>query len=315
VPITYVWEQIGANYTDAFKSASTGNDGEQYFVPIYNYPWVVLYRKSLFEEKGYSVPTTYEEFIALLDQVKADGLVPLAFGDKDGWPAMGTFDILNMRLNGYDFHIGLMAGTESWTDERVTAVFEKWGELLPYFQEGALGRTWQEAAQSMANKEAAMYFLGTFAAQQVPAEEHGDLSFFAFPPLGTEFDDEWGIDAPIDGFMLSKAPANIEAAKAILACFGTGAAQIVYLNADPGGNVAAASDADPSGYSDLQKQAADIIASSGKIAQFLDRDTRPDFAGPNGMQAFLQDFLNEPYQDLSALQADIQAFWDSLPPL
>ena len=35
--------------------------------------------------------------------MKTDGLVPLAFGDKDGWPAMGTFDILNMRLNGYEF--------------------------------------------------------------------------------------------------------------------------------------------------------------------------------------------------------------------
>ena len=29
----------------------------------------------------------------------------MAFADKDGWPAMGTFDILNMRINGYDFHV------------------------------------------------------------------------------------------------------------------------------------------------------------------------------------------------------------------
>jgi multiple sugar transport system substrate-binding protein len=314
-PITDVWEEVGGNFSEAFKAASTGNDGEQYFIPIYNYPWVVLYRKSLFEERGYTVPTTYEEFIALLQQAQADGLVPLAFGDSDGWPAMGTFDIINMRLNGYDFHIGLMAGEESWTDERVTAVFEKWRELLPFMQEGALGRTWQEAAQAMANKEAAMYFLGTFAAEQVPAEEHDDLDFFAFPPLGSEFDAEMGIDAPIDGFMLSKAPANIEAAKAFLRCMASGPAQIIYLTGNPAAGVAAASDADASGYSALQAKSAEIIANSGRIAQFLDRDTRPDFAGPNGMQAFLQDFLNEPDQDLPALQADIQAFWDSLPPL
>ncbi len=47
-------------------------------------------------------------------KMKADGLTPLAFADKDGWPAMGTFDILNMRINGYDFHVRLMAGKESW---------------------------------------------------------------------------------------------------------------------------------------------------------------------------------------------------------
>ncbi len=316
VPVSDVWDEVGGNYSEAFKTASTGNDGEQYFIPIYNYPWVVLYRKSVFEENDYAVPTTADEFKALLQQAQDDGLVPLAFADKDGWPAMGTFDILDMRVNGYDFHVGLMAGNESWTDERVTKVFEVWrDDILPYTQQGALGRTWQEAAQSLLNKEAAMYFLGTFAAEQFPAEEQGDLDFFAFPPLGTEFDAEMGIDAPIDGFMLSKDPANPEAAKAFLACMASGAAQITYLTGNPAAGVAAASDADTSGYTELQKKSAEIIANSGKIAQFLDRDTRPDFAGPNGMQAFLQDFLQSPDQDLMSLQESMQGYWDSLPPL
>ncbi len=315
-PISDVWADVGSNYSDAFKTASTGNDGEQYFIPIYNYPWVVLYRKSLFDEKGYTIPTTADEFAALLQKAKDDGLVPLAFADRDGWPAMGTFDILNMRLNGYDFHVGLMAGDESWTDPRVTAVFEYWRDnILPFSQEGALGRTWQESAQSLLNKEAAVYFLGTFAAEQFPLEEQSDLAFFPFPALGTDYDAEMGIDAPIDGFMLSKAPANIDAAKAILKCMSTGAAQIVYLTGNPAAGVAAANDADTSGYTELQKNAAAIIAASGRIAQFLDRDTRPDFAGPNGMQAFLQDFLQSPDQDLMALQESIQGYWDSLPPL
>ena len=120
-----------SNYP-GLKSASTGNDGKQYFVPFYNYPWVVIYSKSLCDEKGYTVPTTLDEFIALAEKMQADGLVPVAFGDKDGWPAMGTFDILNMRINGYEFHIDLMAGKEKWTDPRVKAVFETWAYLLPY---------------------------------------------------------------------------------------------------------------------------------------------------------------------------------------
>ena len=63
--------------------------------------------------------------------MKADGLSPIGFADKDGWPAMGTFDQLNMRLNGYDFHINLMAYKESWTDPKVKAVFDLWKGLLP----------------------------------------------------------------------------------------------------------------------------------------------------------------------------------------
>ena len=58
--------------------------------------------------------------------MKADGLIPFAFADKDGWPALGTFDILNLRINGYDYHIKLMQHQVPWTDPRVTAVFNQW---------------------------------------------------------------------------------------------------------------------------------------------------------------------------------------------
>ena len=50
--------------------------------------------------------------------MQTDGITPIAFGDKDGWPAQGTFDILNLRLNGYDFHVGLMAGKRSGPTRR-----------------------------------------------------------------------------------------------------------------------------------------------------------------------------------------------------
>ena len=42
----------------AFKAASTGDDGKQYFIPFYNYPWVVIYRKSLFAGEGLHGPET-----------------------------------------------------------------------------------------------------------------------------------------------------------------------------------------------------------------------------------------------------------------
>ena len=68
--------------------------------------------------------------------MQADGLTPIAFTDKDGWPAMGTFDILNMRINGYQYHVDLMAGKQSWDSPQVKAVFNQWTELLPYYSPG-----------------------------------------------------------------------------------------------------------------------------------------------------------------------------------
>jgi multiple sugar transport system substrate-binding protein len=312
--ITDVWSKIGSHYGDAFKVGSTGNDGKQYFIPVYLYPWAVFYRKSVFADKGYEIPKTFDELKTLAAKIQKDGLIPFAFGDSDGWPAMGTFDILNLRLNGYDFHVGLMAGKEKWSDPKVKTVFDTWKAILPFHQQGAAGRKWQDASTTLLQKKAAMYFHGMFTSQQFQAAGQADLDdldFFPYPDLGTQYDAEKALDAPIDGFMLSKAPKNIDGSKAFLEYLAQPATQVEWVSQDRS-NIAAAKDADTSGYNGLQKKAAEVIGQAQRITQFLDRDTNPNFAGPNGMQAFLLDFLKNPNQDLAGLQKKIQDFWDTL---
>jgi len=314
--INDVWSTIESNYSDAFKAASTGNDGKQYLIPFYNYPWVVIYRKSVFADKGYTIPTTLASFKALGDKMKADGLVPLSFADKDLWPAEGHFDIFNMRVNGYQYHVDLMAGKAKWTDPRTEAAFTAWKDLLPYYAgiTGAMGRTWQEGINEVVNKTAGMYFFGTFAGTAVTDPVvHDDLDFFTFPTLGTAYDSEMAIDAPINGFLMAaKSPTlaeDIDAAKAWLEYLASGEGQTAFLAANPN-FVACAKDADTSGYVQFQKRMAEIIGSAGAIAQFLDRDTDPVFA--TQMNSFLQTWLNDPEQDMTKFLKSIQDFWDSL---
>jgi multiple sugar transport system substrate-binding protein len=301
--ISDVWQDIGANFSDSFKKASTADDGKQYFVPIYNYPWVLMYRKSLWTQRGYEAPKTLDALSALGGQMKKDGLDPIAFADKDGWPAMGTFDILNMRLNGYDFHVNLMAGKESWQDAKVKTVFDTWKGLLPLHQGGSLGRTWQEAAQGLVKKQAGMYLLGTFASQQftTPADL-ADLDFVAFPEVASEHGQD-SIDAPIDGLMMASKPKNEAGAKALLTYVASAAAENIYLKTDPG-DVGANKQVDATGYNAVQKKSAEIIGSTTNIAQFLDRDTRPDFASTVIIPAF-QDFIKSP-NDIDGLTSSIE---------
>lgn len=300
-PISDVWAEIEGNYSDALKQASTAND-EQYFIPFYYYPWAVFYRRSVFEEGGYTPPESYDDFVALAEQMQSDGLVPIAFADKDGWPAMGTFDYLNLRINGYDYHKALMAGDEAWDSDQVREVFTTWRELLPYHQENALGRTWQEAAQSLANKEAGMYLLGMFVGQQFQGEAYDDLDFFAFPAINTEFGQDT-VEAPIDGWMLSRDPGNPDGAKALLEYLASAEAQQTYLANDPN-NIAANQSADTSEYNELQQKAVELIGNADHISQFLDRDTRPDFAS-TVMIPSLQQFLRQP-DDIDGLLASIE---------
>jgi multiple sugar transport system substrate-binding protein len=228
-------------------------------------------------------------------------MTPIAFGDKDGWPAMGTFDYINMRTNGYDFHKSLMAGEAAWDGPEVKAVFETWRELLPYHSEGALGRTWQDAAQTL-NKESAMYLLGSFVGQQFEGEAFEDLDFFPFPEINSEHAQD-AVEAPIDGFMLSKDPKNEAAALALLEYLGGAEAQNTYLKSDPN-NVATNNEADTSGYNALQKKSAELISGAKQISQFLDRDTRPDFASTVMIPA-LQDFIKNP-DDIDGLTSSIE---------
>ncbi|MGA3057932.1 MAG: ABC transporter substrate-binding protein [Candidatus Limnocylindrales bacterium] len=318
-PIDDVWATVKANFTAGFANSVVGNDGKVYGIPVDYYPWCVFYRKSFFSSKGYTVPATWTDFLALCDKMKKDGITPMAFGDKDGWPAMGTFDILDLRLNGYDFHVGLMTGKNKWTDPKVTTVFQTWAKLIPYYTAGYPGLTWQQACDTLVRNQAGMYFLGLFMTGEVATVDKtvvADIDFFPFPFMGNQWDAEQALDAPIDIWMASsKSPtlaADLANVKAYLAFWAKGSSQLLMYEAN-NGFIPCASDADTSSYDVLTKKAVDIVSKAQKITQFLDRDTRPDFAGANAMQSFLLTFLKTPTQDLAKFQASIQDFWDKLP--
>ncbi len=293
-PINDVWE-AGLNDTmsEGFKLASTGQDGQMYFVPWTYYAWGIHYRPSLFEENGWEVPTTMEDLTGLAEEMQGAGVIPFAFGNDGRWPAMGTFDQLNFRMNGYQFHMDLMAGKESWTDERVRNVFTEWESILPFHQENPNGRTWQEAGAALVEKQAGMMTLGNFVGGVFPEGDLSDLDFFPWPAMNEEFGTET-VEAPIDGWMMAANPQNPEAAKELLYFFGTAEGQGAYLSEDPN-FLAASLEYDTSGYSALQQKAAAAVSEAANVTQFLDRDTSPEFAANVAGPAFA-DFISDPGQ-------------------
>ncbi len=301
--ITDVWDG-GLNDTlgAGFKTASTGLDGKQYFVPWSYYIWGVYYRPSVFDANGYSIPTTKDELLGLSEQMMSDGLVPFAFANDGNWPAMGTFDQINFRQNGYQFHVDLMAGRESWTDERVRDTFTIYEELLAVHQENPNGRTWEEAAAAVVNGEAGMMTIGTFIGSQFPDGDTSDLDFFVFPELNAEHG-TGTVEAPIDGWMMAAEPKNGSAAKEMLYHFGTAAAQAAYLAEDPS-VVAPSTDVDTSLYSPLQTKVLNAVAAAPTVTQFLDRDTSPEFAS-NVAGPRIADFLADPSR-LDSILDDMQ---------
>ena len=313
-----MWAKVKGNYTEGLAKSVVGNDSKVYAIPVDYYPWAVFYRKSLFAGEGLHIPKTWDELKALCNKMQTDGLTPIAFGDKDGWPAMGTFDILNLRLNGYDFHVGLMAGKEKWTDPKVTAVFQKWAEILPFHAKDYAGLNWQDAANTLVQKKSGHVLArhcsssAAVLATKNPADL-ADLDFFPFPTLGTQYDAEAALDAPIDTCRSPPRRQNLaaerDAAKAFLEFWAKGSTQVLTFKNQPARSRRPRTPT-PATFSDLQKKVAEIVGSARRITQFLDRDTRSDFAGANGMQSLPPEVPREPDAGPGGVPEEIQDFWD-----
>ena len=75
--VSSVWDEIGDQFSDSYKIASTGSDGKQYFLPQSWYPWGLHFRKSMMAEIGMVPDDIYnwDDFMAALKELKAQGLV------------------------------------------------------------------------------------------------------------------------------------------------------------------------------------------------------------------------------------------------
>ena len=146
-------------------------DDSIYCVPITFSPAGIYYNKDLFAEKGYTYPTTYEELIALCEQMKADGITPFAFSDKTA----STIGQQAERILGGNIHYTIAdkfaqvgAGETSWTEEpELRRLAEVTLELRKYCQEDNLGTSHEDAIAMFVNEEVAMIYSGTWAASTI----------------------------------------------------------------------------------------------------------------------------------------------------
>jgi multiple sugar transport system substrate-binding protein len=129
-----------------------------------------------------------------------------------------------------------------------------------------------------------------------------DLDFFAFPEMNPAYG-QGTVEAPTDGFMVSRAPKNKSGVVKLLEFLGTPEAEAIYLKGDPS-VVAASTKADTSSYTPLQKKAYAMITGAKDLTQFMDRDSRPDFTS-TVMQPALQKFVQDP-KGIDGLLASIE---------
>ena len=290
--VSDVWEKNGwtKSYPEGFQNLSKGKDGKFYFLPQSWYWWGMFYRKSTFTKYGLTPPKTWDEFLAVADKLKANGVTPFALGAKAPWTLAGWFDYLDLRINGYDYHIQLMEGKAHYTDPQVKNVFKYWKQLIDkgYFAKDATAYAWEEQVPNLVKGQAGMYLIGRFIFDSTPKDVQDDLDFFQFPVIDPKV--AIAEEAPTDGFFLSAKAKNLDAAKNFLTYLGSADAQKQYVTASSGG-IAASNDVPASSYPPLTQRGVQMIQSAKNVAQFYDRDTDPAVA-ERGMALFAEFFTN-----------------------
>ncbi|KOY17880.1 carbohydrate ABC transporter substrate-binding protein [Paenibacillus xylanivorans] len=107
------------------------NNGKTYLMPMFYSPTGLFYNQGLFEQKGWEVPTTWDEMWALGDKAKAEGISLFAY------PTSGYFDsffyaLLN-EVGGADFFTKVTHYNEGiWQTPEAQQVVELIGKLASY---------------------------------------------------------------------------------------------------------------------------------------------------------------------------------------
>lgn len=286
---------------DSVKGAMT-MDGKQWGVPYTYYQWGIYYREDIFKELGLSEPATFDEEIANCQKIIDSGRKCYTIGSKFLWTAGGWFDYLNMRTNGFDFHMQLARGEVEWTDDRVRETFANWRKLIDMgaFIDDHQTYSWQEALPFMLKGEAAAYLMGNFVVPHLREAGLGDdqIDFYQFPKIA---DVAMGEDAPTDTFHIAANAQNKTAARAFLQYVTSPDVQSKINAADALGQLPVNANASV-GDDEFLQQGFEMLSNNatGGIAQFFDRDFPAEMAAlaMEGLQEFmvfpdnLDDILN-----------------------
>lgn len=174
---------------DSIKDAYLAVDKELEFIPmdgVYAVPYManaagVLYNKDLFDQHGWTIPTTWDEFTALCESIQNAGIQPLYFGFKDTWTCLAPWNAISVDLAPSDVCAQVNRGETTFT-EQYREVAERTKALLQYAQDDPFAYSYNDACTAFARGESAMYVIGSYAVPQIKSVNPDmNIDSFVFP--------------------------------------------------------------------------------------------------------------------------------------
>lgn len=186
----------------------------------------VIYNKEIFDAQGLEVPQTWDELLAVCDQLKEAGIDPFYATFKDDWTVgQGWYDYtIGGSVDTIDFFDSMAEEGASVGPDSPVSFEQDFAEPMDrmmqladdYTNEDAASRGYGDGNLAFSKGEAAMYMQGPWAFSEI-AKTAPDLELGTFPLPMTDDPADLGVRVNMDlGAMIPEGSKHQEAAREFL---------------------------------------------------------------------------------------------------
>ena len=148
------------------------------------------YNKQIFEDEGIEIPTTWEDFLAVADDLQQAGIQPLTTAGASGFPLTRLMGMYIFRNVGPDAMAAVRDGDAKLTDDEYVAGAQALADLADagYFGEGFSTRDGDTSTNQFLTGQAAITYDGSWLLGAINDPERNQIGaenvgFFPFPEV------------------------------------------------------------------------------------------------------------------------------------
>ncbi len=158
----------------------------------YMVPWtgdvtdVVWYNKTIFNDLGLSVPTTWDELMAVSEAIKKSGVTPMVAGNKDQWTVGNWASQISSRVIGEDVYAETMNGKAPMNSPEMVEAMNYLKQIADngYINDSVNALPDDEANTQFFLGKAAMITIGSWLMADAVTDAEGlDFDYFNTPAL------------------------------------------------------------------------------------------------------------------------------------
>ena len=212
---------LGSSYINSltgwqFVTAGYKTGGSIYAVPYgAGYYYTVYYNKADFAKAGITakLPTTWEAMVSIAKKLKAKGITPFEFGEKEGYFGAWTLDALISGLGGNTAVLKMYSGKQSLNSSLLIKPYTAWHALFAdgLTNSSAATLTYTSGIAEFAAGKAAMTITGQYYDDQITKGLGKNVGLFPVPVLAGSKNMTSLSGGPNNSYVIFKNSKNVVA--------------------------------------------------------------------------------------------------------